>query len=92
MATQTSTKTPPTAEAAFEQIKEVNESMLEAAKKAAIQSLDTYEKAVDRVIDLERKLGDATKQDWLKTMVEAQAEITKDLTHAYATTVRGILK
>jgi len=91
----TATQTPPqqpTFEAAFEQIKEFNEQLLDATRKAGIQTIETYEKAVDRAIDLERKLAGATKQEWLKALIDAHADVAKEWTDAYTTTARGVLK
>jgi hypothetical protein len=87
----TETKTQPI-EAAFGQFKEINEQLLDAARKAGAQYLETYEKAVDRAIDLERKLAGATKQDWLKNLIDTQIDMTKEFTDAYTSTVRSILK
>jgi hypothetical protein len=92
MTTTQTSKTPPTFEAAFEQIKEINEQVLDAARKASVQSLETYEKTVDRAIDLERKLAGATKQEWLKNLIDAHADIAKEMTEAYTTTARSLLK
>jgi hypothetical protein len=82
----------PIFEAAFDQYKELNEQLLDASRKAGIQSLDAYEKAVDRAVDLERRLASATKQEWLKTVIDAQADIAKEWTSAYTTAARSILK
>jgi hypothetical protein len=90
--TTTQTTTTPTFEAAFEQIKEFNEQIVEASRKASIQTIEAYEKAVDRTIDLERKLAGATKQEWLKALIDAHADIASEWTTAYTTTARGILK
>jgi hypothetical protein len=93
MATSTQTKhTEPPIEAAFEQIKEFNEQWLDTARKASVQYIDTYEKAVDRAIDLERKLAGATKQEWLKNLIDAHADMARDLTEAYTKAARGLLK
>ena len=90
--TTTQTPTTPTFEAAFEQIKDFNEQIVEASRKASIQTIEAYEKAVDRAIDLERKLAGATKQEWLKALIDAHADIASEWTAAYTTTARGILK
>jgi hypothetical protein len=92
MTTTQSTSQQPNFEAAFEQIKEFNEQIVEATRKASIQTLESYEKAVDRAIDLERKLAGATKQEWLKALIDAHADIASEWTNAYTTTARGILK
>jgi len=82
----------PTFEGALTQIRDFNEQMLDVARKAGVQTLDTYEKAADRAIDLERKLAGATKQEWLKSLIEAHADAASELTDAYTTSARSLLK
>jgi hypothetical protein len=88
---QSKNTTQPTFETAFEQVKEINEQVLEATRKASVQYLDSYEKAVDRAVDFELKLAGATKQEWLKTLVDAQADMTRELTEAYTKAARSLL-
>lgn len=57
----------PTVDAAFEQVKGLNEQFLGAAGQAGTRYLDAYEKAVDRAIELELKVAGYTQQEWLKT-------------------------
>ena len=89
--TQKQNTTQPTFETAFEQVKEINEQLLDAGRKASVQYLDSYEKTVDRAIDVELKLAGLTQQEWLKTLVEGQAEITRELTEAYTKAARSLL-
>jgi DNA-binding ferritin-like protein len=88
----TQTKAQPTIDAAYSHIKEWNEQMIEAARKAGTQSVDTYANAVDRAIDIERKLGEVTKQEWLKSLIEAHADMAKDLIDAYTSSIKSLLK
>ncbi len=88
----TQTKAQPTIEAAYSHVKEWNEQMIEAARKAGTQYVDTYAKTVERAIDVERKFGDATKQEWLKSLIDAHADMAKDLNDAYTSSVRSLLK
>ncbi len=91
MATTAKNGTPPMDEA-FTQIKDLNEQFLAASRKAGNLYLDSYENAVDHAIDLEVKLAGLSQQEWLKTVIEAQAEIARELSTTYATTVRSLLK
>ena len=79
-------------EAAFEQVKELNEQLLATARKAGNLYLDSYEKAVDRAVELEVKLAGLTHQEWLKNVLEAQADITREITSSYTTSARSLLK
>ncbi len=84
-------QTQPAFEAAFAQIKDFNEQMLDAGRKAGNQYIDTYSKAVDRAIDLEHKLAGATKQEWLKSVIDAHADMVNEINEAYSTSVRSLL-
>jgi hypothetical protein len=93
MATTTQTKTGiPSFDAAFDQFREGGEQVLTATRKAGNLYLDTYEKAVDRTTDLQLKLAGLSQQEWLKSLIEAQVDVTRELTGSYATTVRSLLK
>jgi hypothetical protein len=82
----------PKLDAAFEQVKDLNEQFLTAARKASNLYLDSYEKTVDRAIELELKVAGLTQQEWLKNLIEAQADFTRELTSSYTTTARSLLK
>ena len=89
----TDTKTGvPSFEAAFDQYRESSEQVLTAARKAGNLYIDSYEKAVDRTTELQLKLAGLTQQEWLKSLIEAQVDITRELTGSYTTTARGLLK
>jgi hypothetical protein len=85
--TETKTGTP-SIETAFEQFREQGEQFLAASRKAANLYLDSYEKAVDRAVDLELKFANVTKQEWLANVIEAQAEISKELVASYRTLLK----
>lgn len=88
----TDAKTHTPFEKAFEQVEDLNEQFVKAARKASHLALDSYEKAVGRAVDLELELAGLTRQAWLKSVIEAQAELTREVTEAYTTTARTLLK
>ena len=77
---------------AFEQASDLSEQFAAAARKAGNLYLDSYEKAVDRAVKLELEVAGLTKQEWLKSMIEAQADLTREVVNAYTTTARTLLK
>jgi hypothetical protein len=89
--TQTQTGIP-SFDQAFDQFRESGEQVLTAARKAGNLYLDSYEKAVDRTIELELKLAGLSQQEWLKSLIEAQVDVTRELTASYTTTARSLLK
>ncbi|HTU84821.1 MAG TPA: hypothetical protein VMF57_04555 [Solirubrobacteraceae bacterium] len=93
MATTTQTKTAiPSFDDAFEQVRDSSEQVLAAARKAGNLYLDSYEKAVDRTTDLQLKLAGLTQQEWLKSLIEAQVDVTREVAGSYTTTARSLLK
>ncbi len=76
----------------FERTTQAQEQFTSAAQKAGHAYLDTYEKAVDRAIDLELRFAGGTRQDWLKSIAEAQTDFARELTHTYTSTARTLLK
>lgn len=82
----------PSIDTAFEQVKELNERFLGAARKAGNVYIDAYETSVDRALELEVELAGLTQQEWLKTVIEAQTEIAREVVTSYATAARTALK
>jgi hypothetical protein len=82
----------PAFDAAFDQFREGGEQVLSAARKAGNLYLDSYEKAVDRTTELQLKLAGLTQQEWLKSLIEAQVDVTRELAGSYTTTARSLLK
>jgi hypothetical protein len=81
-----------TVEAAFDQAKDQGEQFLAAARKAGNLYVDSYEKAVDRAIEVQLKVAGMTQQEWLKSLIEAQVDFTREVSQAYTTAARGLLK
>ena len=79
-------------DAAFEQFKDSGEQFVTVARKAGNLYLDSYEKAVDRAVEFELKVADATPQEWLKNLIETQVKFTKELSSSYTTTARSLLQ
>jgi hypothetical protein len=89
--TQTKTQTP-AFEGILDRAGETGEQFVAAARKAGHAYLDSYEKAVDRAIELELKVAGSTQQEWLKNLIEAQADFTREVTSSYTSTARTLLK
>jgi len=79
-------------EHAYDQFRDFNDQWLAAARKASNTYLDSYEKAVERATDLELRFAGLTQQEWIKSLIEAQVDITRELTGSYTTAARTLLK
>jgi hypothetical protein len=88
----TNTKPETTIDSIYERANEAGEQVTEAARKIGNAYLDTYEKAVDRALELELKVAGSTQQEWLKGLIETQAEFARELTSSYTSTARTFLK
>jgi hypothetical protein len=92
MATNQTTNGNPSFETALNQVQAASEQFFAAARKAGTLYLDSYEKAVDRTINFERSLADATQQEWLKGLIGTQADLARELTSSYTSAARALLK
>jgi hypothetical protein len=88
MATATKTQT----EATTERIRDVNERILDAGKKAGNAYLDAYEKTLQSIADYQETAAKQTDVEWISTVVDAQARFTRELTKVYVSTGRELLK
>jgi hypothetical protein len=79
-------------DAAYQQVQEAGDQFLAAARRAGNLYLDSYEKAVDRTINLELTLAGLSQQEWLKGLIEAQADVAREMTGSYAAAARSVLK
>jgi hypothetical protein len=90
MATPINAKT--ATQATTEQLRGLNERLLDAGKKAGGVYLDAYEKAMKSIADYQPKLAESTGVEWVSTIADAQARFTRDLAGLYASTGRELLK
>jgi hypothetical protein len=88
----TTTNEVPSVENTFEQVKQFNEQVVKAVREASNTYLDSYEQAIDRTIEFELKVADHSQQDWLRNLVQAQADVTREFTNSYMTAARSLLK
>jgi hypothetical protein len=86
------TTTKDTTEATTERIRDLNERILDAGKKAGGAYLDAYEKALESIADYQEKVAKQSDVEWVSTIVDAQARFTRDLTKLYVSTGRELLK
>src|SRR3954453_14519811 len=75
-----------------ERIRDLNERILTAGKKAGGAYPDAYEKALQSIADYQEQVAKQTDVEWVSTIVDAQARFTRELTKLYVSTGRELLK
>ena len=70
----------------------INEKLVESGKKTANAALDGYEKTVASYVDFRQQLAETTQLDWVSTVVKAQNDFITEVSAAYASAVRDVLK
>jgi Phasin protein len=86
MATQTKS-----ADGTFERVQDLNDRVLESARKTGRAYLDTTEKTFNGVADLQERLAGASQVEWVVAVGSAQADLTRELTKVYVSTARELL-
>ena len=85
----TTTKNP---EQTTERIRNINERILDSTKRAGTSYVDAYEKSLVSVADHQQSLAEQTSVEWVSTIVDAQARLTREVAKAQATAARELLK
>ncbi|MEA2255202.1 MAG: hypothetical protein QOG35_1247 [Solirubrobacteraceae bacterium] len=90
MATATANKN--ATEATTERIRDLNEQIVDASRKAGGAYLDAYEKTLESIADYQERVAKQSDVEWVSTVVDAQARFTRELTKLYVSTGRELLK
>ena len=75
-----------------ERIRDLNERILTAGKKAGGAYLDAYEKALQSIADYQEQFAKQSDIEWVSNIVDAQAKFTREFTKAWVTAGRDALK
>lgn len=79
-------------DAAADRIRGLNEQVIEQAKKQGNTSLDAWEKALESVVDFEKKAADASQLDFVKALTDAHVKFMTTASEAYFKAARELLK
>jgi hypothetical protein len=74
----------PGVEELVEQVRALNERIIEASKSSGETYLKSYQQLLQTVADVQEEAGKASPWDWVTTMATAQANFTRDIAEAYA--------
>jgi hypothetical protein len=75
-----------------DRIRDLNERIITAGKKAGGAYLDAYEKALQSIADYQEQVAKQSDVEWVSTVVDAQARFTRELAKVYVSTGRELLK
>jgi hypothetical protein len=77
---------------ATERYRALNEKLIDSGKKTANAALDGYEKTVASYVDFRQQLAESTQLDWVSGIVKAQNDFITEVSAAYTSAVRDVLK
>jgi hypothetical protein len=93
VATKSTTQdTTDAAKETVERIRELNERIIDSARKAGSSYLDIYERTLGTIAGYQEELANATPIDWLQRVIDAQATFTREIGTLYASTARELIK
>jgi hypothetical protein len=82
----------PRLEAAAQRLRQLNERIIEAGKSAGEGALNNYEKALKMIASsIERGPG-SSDVEWISSLATAQANFIRDVTKAWTSAARDMLK
>ncbi len=91
-AAQSTASSDPRVEAVAQRIRKLNERIIEASKDAGETTLSSYEKALKAIAgSIERGPG-RSDIEWVSTLATTQAKFIRDVTNAWTSAARGMLK
>jgi hypothetical protein len=79
-------------EEAVQRIRDLTERFIEAAKTAGNQSLDAYEQSLRTLVEFEERAAGASQLDWVSSIAAAHAKFVQDVSAAYVSAAREMLK
>ena len=92
MATKTIAADTNASEDTANRIRELNEKLIQLAKESGQSSLDTYEKALQSMVDFEKSVAGRSQLDWVTGLANTHAKFVQDLTGFYIKAAREALK
>jgi hypothetical protein len=73
-------------------IRELNEKLVQLAKQQGRVTLDTYEKALQSLIDFELAAASVCQFDWVSALANTHAKFVQDITGSYLRLANEALK
>ena len=77
---------------AVQRIRDLTERFIESAKAAGNQSLDAYEQSLRTLVEFQERASGASQLDWVSSIAAAHAKFVQDVSAAYVSAARDMLK
>jgi predicted RNA-binding Zn ribbon-like protein len=77
---------------AVQRIRELTERFIQSAKSAGNQSLDAYEQSLRTLVEFQERAAGASQLDWVSSIAAAHAKFVSDVSAAYVSAAREMLK
>jgi hypothetical protein len=79
-------------EAAAERIRKLNERIIEAGKQTGESTLSSYERALKAIAGAVERGPGSSEIDWISHLATTQAKFIRDVTEAWTSAARDMLK
>jgi hypothetical protein len=79
-------------EAAAERLRKLNERIIEAGKQTGETTLSSYEKALKAIAGAVERGPGTSEIDWISHLATTQAKFIRDVTEAWTSAARSMLK
>jgi hypothetical protein len=89
---KSSTAADPRLEAVAQRVRKLNERIIEASKDAGEVTLSSYEKALKAIASTIERGPGKSDVEWISALATTQAKFLRDVTNAWASAARGMLK
>ena len=90
--TRTTGALTPLVQSAAGRARELSDGFAAEVKKAAALTMDAYQQAIKRQLDLSIGLADAVKVDWVSELTRRNALVIGELVAVYASATQDLLK
>ena len=80
------------ADEVIKRIHELTERFIASAKSAGNSSLDAYEKSLQTLVEFQERAAGASQLDWVSSIAAAHAKFVQDVSAAYVSAAREMLK
>jgi hypothetical protein len=79
-------------DAAAQRLRKLNERIIEAGRQTGETTLSSYEKALKAIAGAVERGPGSSDIDWISHLATTQAKFIRDVTEAWTSTARGMLK